>query len=144
MKPLIRSIIVSVLLFLPYIGCDKSVTTENDPTPNLYQVSGCLNKSFDSDSCFFYRFGRTLAVDFCVTGNCCPDHDRFVIQDSIYSDTVFVTLTDTAETLCRCYCVYNIHTDFHFLEGESYWFIVSQPDSSGMNILYSEKVIRSY
>ncbi len=135
-----------LLVFLLFV---YSCTTDNSTAPNeagitikAYQVGGCngtpLAQAAYHDSCFAYTFGDTLQIDFCVFGNCCPDSARFVTNYKIKSDTIYVTVTDTAAKLCYCVCDYTIHLELSGLSGDSYVFYCDY-DSV---LAYREKIER--
>jgi hypothetical protein len=126
------------------LSCAKS--TEPAPVAFVaYQVSGCNQtpaKSSHSDSCLSYRFHDALLVDFCASGNCCPDSQRFMIHNEIHHDTIVVTIADTAAQLCRCNCRYVLHVEVEDLPLPSYLFVCRRQDYSSQFILYSERVFR--
>lgn len=138
-----------VLALLPVVACifwacHKS-TGPASPTVVAYQVPGCvsqLGKSGLSDSCFSYQFHEALAVDFCATGNCCPDSNRFSLNHKISSDSIIVTVADTAAHLCHCICSYVLHVEFHDLPGNSYLLICERSDYPAHTVLYAEEVHR--
>ena len=88
------------------------------------ESSGCLSKVTPStgavDSSFAYSFHDSLLIDFSVTANCCPDSGRFNISQFAGSDTVVITVTDTAVNGCRCVCPYMIHAVFEHLPNDRY------------------------
>jgi hypothetical protein len=125
--------IISVLCitFIIIISCnDKSTdTVEKEVKATLYQLPGCpshsgsLNKvSTWGDSCFTYTFKDTLKIDFCLYGNCSPDHDRFDLSYHISSDTIYVAAKDTAKNIANCMCTYTIHAEFENLNLDHYVF----------------------
>ncbi len=144
---ILRSVVLPfciAALMLP--GCSKSVSPEDDQT-RIVQIPGCksgqLGKSSQStDSCFTYQFHDALVVYFCATANCCPDTDRFLIRHQTRSDTILVTIADTAAHLCRCSCTYMLHAEFHNLPGDHYVFVCQREDYSSRLVLYSELVHR--
>ncbi len=134
-----------ILLTLLNLSCNNedSITPgENGISFKAYQLGGCINhhlaKYAVPDSCFSYSFNDTLKIDFCVMGNCCPDSNRFVTDYKINSDTIYVTVADTAENLCRCMCNYTIHLEMTGLTGNEYVFYCDY-DSC---IVYKEKIYR--
>jgi hypothetical protein len=125
-----------------FFSCsDKSSNPGNQQVKaSLYQVGGCqshLAKVSEVDSCFSYQFGEKLVVDFCLTGNCCPDSNRFVLSHKISNDTIYIVAVDTAEHLCRCICKYVIHAEFENLPLSHYIFYCA--DS---NIVYYDQVVQ--
>jgi len=136
----------SLVTLIFFISCSDDSPT-NIPSEEIkfvsYQVPGCnssysLEKSSLEDSCFTYIFNDTLKVDFCVSGNCCPDHDRFVTNYDINSDTIFVTVVDIAPDLCHCICNYVIHIEIVGLPLNSYLFYCHYGD-----LVYNEIVIKT-
>lgn len=148
MKQIIKPGIKLFLLFsfiFNLNSCSDDAPTTVAPEISFvsYQVPGCnptssLKKDSLIDSCFQYSFTDTLEVEFCVPGNCCPDSDRFVTNYSIHSDTIFVTVTDTAAHLCHCICDYIIHLEISGLPNDEYLFYCDCQD-----LQYNEIVIRS-
>ncbi len=120
------------LLLIPFllIFCsEKNITETGDEEVvfSSHQISGCnksgLRKTDNTDSCFAYSFNDTLKLDFCVTGNCCPDSQRFLTDYKINSDTILVSVLDTAAHLCRCFCNYTIHVELSNLSKAKYLFL---------------------
>jgi hypothetical protein len=113
---------------------------------NLRQIGGCvssaLHKSAASDSSFGYQFGDTLFVDFLLTGNCCPDSNRFALSYEVRGDTLLVAATDTAGNLCYCVCDYIVRAEFRNLPLDHYVFVCSRTDDSG-KVYYREIVSRN-
>ncbi|MBM4168114.1 MAG: hypothetical protein FJ215_03005 [Ignavibacteria bacterium] len=139
------SIVVVVSLIVSFLaGCERS-TQPDEYEVVAYQIKGCrqqLGKRGEGDSCFAYVFRESLVVDFCVTGNCCPDTNRFIITPSIALDTIEVTVVDTAQNLCRCVCPYLLHVEIHNLRGNSYFLRCIQLRDSVRVLLYSRRVVR--
>ena len=123
MKKLIYFIFITIALLLFSCTTEPVITNHSFTS---YQVPGCnrhtLSKSTNPDSCFVYSFEDTLKIDFCVTGNCCPDSNRFTTNYKIKSDTIFVKVKDIEEHICRCMCNYTIHLEFNNLEKDKYIF----------------------
>lgn len=122
-----KFLIVAQILFL--ISCSKSNLTDNEEKVNFksYQVAGCnhsasLEKTTFADSCFDYSFNDTLKIDFCIFGNCCPDSNRFAVDYNLNSDTISVSVVDTAANLCNCLCNYKIHLELTGLLNNKYIF----------------------
>ena len=129
------------------IGCDQSVEPAKDKN-SIIQIPGCdstrLGKTLiPDDSCFSYQFYESLIVDFCVSGNCCPDSNRFSTNHTITNDTIIVAVADTAGQLCRCVCTYILHGEFHDLPGNNYLFLVYQMEDSAETLLYAVNVHRN-
>ena len=132
MKLIIKITLTIFFIFLTscFVSCSEDSpikTTNEDIVFTANQIPGCngsftLDKVSVSGSCFSYTFDDTLKIDFCVPGNCCPDSDRFVTNYDIKSDTLFVTVADTAENLCYCICNYVIHIEVTGLPNERYVF----------------------
>ena len=134
------------ILALFQTGCSKSVAPET-LQGSVVQLPGCksaqLGKagSFD-DSCLTIQFQQSLLVDFCASGNCCPDSNRFSIRQDVRGDTIVVTIADTARALCRCTCNYFLHAEFADLPSDHYVFMVSREDYSSKAVLYLADVRR--
>jgi hypothetical protein len=120
-----------LLLFTTILiySCSNSDVTKpvSETEFTAYQISGCNKQSHfgkitDLDSCFNYTFDDSLKIDFCVVGNCCPDSNRFVTDYQISTDTIYVTVADTAENLCKCMCNYIVHLELSGLEKNEYLF----------------------
>jgi hypothetical protein len=95
---------------------DKSTNTNNTPVPSFSYVTSRCNSHVlpirtASDSVFTYSFNQNLIMDFSVWSNCCPDSGRFIPGYTIRIDTIFITVTDTAQALCDCICSYMIHIE---------------------------------
>lgn len=136
-------LVLSVLFYVFSCTTDNSTEPANATiTFNAFQVGGCnsssLAKIAENDSCFSYSFNDTLKIDFCVTANCCPDSQRFATDYDIKSDTIFVTVADTAARLCHCVCNYTIHLDLVGLSENQYVFNCNYYDQ----IVYDENVIK--
>ncbi len=123
------------LLILLNINCTENTLKSNSSDKEIesksFQIPGCigsgLNKTTEEDSCFAYNFTDTLNMEFCVIGNCCPDSLRFVSDINIKSDTIYVSVTDTAENLCDCMCKYKIRLEINGLSEEKYLFYCDFP-----------------
>ncbi len=119
---------LSLLIFIS--SCSNSTQTKIQEKQIEFfsnQIPGCfldssLAKVSNNDSCFDYIFTDTLKIDFCVSGNCCPDSQRFFSEIYIKSDTIFVSVVDTAENLCYCICKYKIHLEISGLSEDQYVF----------------------
>jgi hypothetical protein len=133
--------LIAVLAFI-LSGCDGS--TEPEPPPFVaYQVPGCASHLGEGvDSCFSYEFHRALSVDFCATANCCPDSNRFSFDYRISSDSIIVTIADTAARNCFCTCTYVLHVELSYLSENAYLFVCERQDSSSRTLLYTELVGR--
>jgi hypothetical protein len=138
--------LLSGLAFIGILSCsDQPTNSENGLTQvqgTIYQIPGCgdhgLSKVAVRDSCFSYQFIQDLAVDFCVSANCCPDSLRFQFTHGTRNDTLFVTVADTAARLCLCTCQYLIHAEFPNLPRNHYIFYCKYGDA----IAYNEVVKR--
>lgn len=125
-------------------SCSERVT---EPLANgesiLYQARGCigrvLSKIARSDSCFSFKFEKSLALDFCLPGNCCPDSNRYNLSHRISHDTLIVTAVDTAGNMCRCNCSYLIHADIASLSLDRYHVFCFLADS----LMYRVEAIRT-
>jgi hypothetical protein len=116
-----------MLVFFISLCCsceDKSVNEDQDVSAIFKQ--GKCGETFskvisqDSDSVFSYSFYSNLIIDFSVNANCCPDSNRFSVTHIISSDTIHITVADTAANLCRCICPYMIQAEFTDLSNDSY------------------------
>jgi len=119
----------TIILAILFVSCSENNLIDNktDIEFKSYQIGGCnnsasLEKIAFSDSCFDYTFNDTLKINFCVYGNCCPDSNRFSVEQIIKSDTIYVTVTDTAANLCKCICNYKIHFELTGLQKDQYVF----------------------
>jgi hypothetical protein len=123
-RPVVIAFVILMVLFC--FSCkEKSANPENrGPVSSSFQSSKCmgsaLSKRSSSDSVFTYTFADALIVDFSVTGNCCPDSDRYSVSSLAGSDTIVIAAIDTAEHLCRCLCRYMIHSEFLNLPNDHY------------------------
>ncbi len=83
-------------------------------------VGSALAKAEIPDSTFVYSFSDTLAVDFSVSGNCCPDSGRFEVSHAVGVDTLVISVVDTADYGCRCLCTYFLHAEIVNLPNNHY------------------------
>ena len=71
------------LVFIGFVSCVEKIT-ENEPVVKIYQDGKCrnygLNKINNDSLCFDYKFDKSLSINFCVKGNCCPDSNRFIFN----------------------------------------------------------------
>ena len=137
-----KTTLFTTVLLLPIIAivaCTQKSTApaEEDIQAELQQVPGCqafpsTQAAVPSDTCFSYLFADQLIIDFCLTGNCCPDSNRFDLSYRLSYDTIAVVAIDTAEDLCDCICTYVIHTELDHLPLDHYVFRCEQhrPDTS--------------
>jgi hypothetical protein len=114
-------------------GDSPTKTTEENLKFVSYQIPGCnshfsFERVLPEDSCFSYSFKDTLKIDFCVWGNCCPDSNRYITNYNISSDTLYVTVLDTAANLCDCICTYTIHIEISGLANDRYLFYCNYED----------------
>lgn len=127
--------------------------SENFPPETLVNVAiaqkpGCaadiLAKAAGWPECFSYQFQDTLKIDFCVSGNCCPDSNRFTYEYAMYGDTIKVAVADTAERRCRCICRYMIQLKIPGLLKNQYRFYCKYPDDdeTAEYCLYDEEIVR--
>ena len=129
MKKTLRAIF---FLHLLNINCTESSTNSDSPEKKVetisFQIPGCRApglikaKGIEEYPCFKYNFTDTLRIEFCVSGNCCPDSFRFASEINIISDTIFVSVVDTAENLCYCDCLYKMHLEITGLPENKYLF----------------------
>jgi hypothetical protein len=138
-------IVISFFILLIGYSCtDDFLTSEYNAV--LEQIAGCqnnkLNKSVSGDSCFFYTFRTDLELQFCVSGNCCPDSNRYTLSSKILRDTIEIAIKDTARNLCRCICKYFINARFKDLVGERFIIKCVQEESIYKKVLYLKEVNR--
>ncbi|MCX7797150.1 MAG: hypothetical protein N2249_00825 [Melioribacter sp.] len=141
----ISRLLVILFLLLFYFCKDDTVIYEANAI--LYQIDGCqpkLEKKSFGDTCFKYTFSDKLIIDFCVSGNCCPDKNRYLITHKIFKDTITITVKDTAANLCRCICNYIIHCEFELLNYDNYVVKCMLDKTKNYELLYLQKVIRFY
>jgi len=110
-------IFLVISIFFWVVCKDKSMEVGQTKIPSFsYKTSHCLSSAIpqrttvSSDSVFSYSFSDNLIMDFSSIGNCCPDSNRFVVGHEIRQDTIMITVADTAQNLCKCNCLYMIHT----------------------------------
>ncbi len=140
-----RFFFLVISAMIAFWGCEKSVSPVRN-ADSITQMPGCLSTlraSATPDSCFSYQFHDVLVVDFCASANCCPDVNRFSSKHTVCSDTIAVTIADTAAHHCRCTCTYNLHAEFSELTGNQYLFVVYREDYSSRVVFYSERVFRN-
>lgn len=147
MKNSILHFIRAALVVMVLCGCEHVVnSTRTQPHGTLQQLSGCRSGEWraatSDDSCFAYQFAETLRVDFCLSGNCCPDQNRFKLAYEISADTIYVAVADTAAQLCRCVCTYVLRAEFAGLPRDHYVFCCVRNDYSGRLIHYIAHVYR--
>jgi hypothetical protein len=124
-----RSITIIVTLgFLVFLclSCNEKSTNPDNQSGISFssRYSTCLShglsKSSGLDSVFTYSFTDSLVIDFSVIANCCPDSNRFVVTESAGTDTLVISVADTAENLCYCICTYMVHASFGNLPSDHY------------------------
>jgi len=123
-KPVVMAA-VGIICILCFSCKEKSANPENQgPVSVSFESSKCmgsvLGKTSASDSVFTYTFTDMLIIDFSVTGNCCPDSNRFSVSSIAGTDTILIAVIDTAQNLCRCLCRYMIHSEFANLPNDHY------------------------
>ncbi len=105
------------------VSCVTDHSVESGDSPSRFsfrQVPGCLatsnTRDATPDSCFRYAFDdETLSLEFCVTGNCCPDTDRFDVSIRVSQTVIGIAVADTAANLCRCICPYLLQVEIRDL-----------------------------
>lgn len=136
--------LISIWFVWAFSSCsEKSHNPETQQNKGLlYQVGGCQSiqsaKLTANDSCFSYQFDQQLSVDFCVSGNCCPDSNRFKLSYEIRKDTITVVVVDTAANLCRCNCTYLIRAQFDDLPLDHYLFYCIRADHDNKVVYYQD------
>ncbi|MBA4406369.1 hypothetical protein C0389_03755 [bacterium] len=132
------------IILIGYSCNDDSLTSDNNVL--LEQIAGCqnhkLNKSVSTDSCFTYTFRKELNLQFCISGNCCPDSNRYSLSSKILMDTIEIAVRDTARNLCRCICNYLINARFEGLNSDRYIIKCVREEFSVKEILYLKDVKR--
>ena len=144
MKKVIYFIMITLVLTIIF-SCNTAPTNNNDTSKGkIYQIPGCGNHTLakstfaPEDSSFVYQFDSKLIIEFGVMANCCPDSNRFDSSFEINSDTIFVTVEDTARHLCRCTCPYTIHLEINNLQENHYYFYCEYYDK----IIYTEEIYK--
>lgn len=143
MKKYFILIPICCLVFLS--SCEDSASQEVQVS--LFQAAGCKSNALSKissigiDSCFFYTFTQNLEIDFCLSGNCCPDKNRFATNHKIFADTIIITVKDTAPRLCHCICNYIIHGEFQNLARDKY-FVKCIREEENL-VIYEQSVIRN-
>jgi hypothetical protein len=125
MKITAMIVTLGFIVFLCFSCKDKSTNPgTQSPISFSSQSSKCLSnglsKNSGLDSVFTYSFTQNLIIDFSVNTNCCPDSNRFNISNIIGTDTLIVSVADTARSLCNCICLYMIHVEFGNLSNDHY------------------------
>jgi hypothetical protein len=120
---------IFLLLGLCTLTACKEKSTEVFPTgiPSFsFEMSQCISSALGKgvntlpDSICTYSFSDYLILDFSAIGNCCPDSNRFVVNHQIKQDTILITVSDTARSMCYCMCLYMIHTEISNLPLDKY------------------------
>jgi hypothetical protein len=146
MKNLIPCVLIT--FFFSLSGCN-TVDSGNPKDQLNYQVSKCLNhfsktSSISADSCFTYSFSNSLIAEYCVSGNCCPDSNRFAFIQETGDDTLNIFVTDIEENQCHCICSYMLHSEFTGLQHNTYLLNIYLTSKQGeKTLLYSETVMRN-
>jgi hypothetical protein len=140
----ITSIFFSVIFFF-LLSCNESGTNPEKNLPGFSFYSGKCGRDLlelfgARDSSFEYSFQNDLLIDFIASGNCCPDSDRFIVSSDILSDTIYITVEDTAAHLCRCMCNYHIYSKFSNLQENHYTVLCTLQGSDAF--LYLKDVYR--
>ncbi len=138
--------LLPVLLFGAFLACQPSTESQQwGGEFQLYQANGCqsgeLSKAAVGDSCFAYQFDTDLILDFRVSANCCPDSNRFVLSTDMRSDTIAISVQDTAANLCLCTCNYIVHAEFYDMPEDMYYVNILAGDGQ---LLYEEEVWRIF
>ena len=140
------------MIIVVFFSCPEKATNPGTQVGPVfsYNSSKCLTglpKRGPADSVFVYTFTDTLSIDFSVEANCCPDSGRFVVSNRAGNDTLFITIVDTAEYVCRCICLYFIHAEIANLTGDHYvvkcHFIREKPLILSRDPIYLVDVFRS-
>jgi hypothetical protein len=140
---IISAAVFFIFLFF-FLSCEEKVTDPGTAGFSFYSSKchgGLLKAAALRDSSFEYTFFDDLLIDFTVTGNCCPDSNRFAVTQNIYADTIYISVEDTAGGYCRCICSYHIYARFSDLNEDHYIVICSRKGEEN-NPLYIENVYR--
>ncbi len=128
------------VVFAIFACGDHGTTPKSDS--HIFQIGRCQgtvgSAALSADSCFVWSFGQTLLIDFCVAANCCPDTNRFALSSQIRNDTILISVTDTAASLCSCDCGYIIRAEFDSAPEYVYQVMVYY----GGSLLYSREINR--
>lgn len=116
---------VSAFVLLLCVSCKERPTgpfafPEASFSSQYSKCLGGLAKGSVLDSVFTYSFVDTLLIDFSVIANCCPDSNRFDVSSTVASDTIVISVADTARALCLCVCPYMIEARFANLVADHY------------------------
>ncbi|HTY58442.1 MAG TPA: hypothetical protein VMF59_06470 [Bacteroidota bacterium] len=140
-------------LSLLSFSCKDRMTGPDSGSPIFYSwaASACLGTLPNvraslgpGDSLFFYTFADNLVLNFQVAASCCPDTNRFFVTAAAGTDTIVVTVRDTAGGVCRCVCGYMIHVVYNNLPGDHYVVRCIVCGSAGCDDpAYLERVVRS-
>ncbi len=146
-KSILGYSLISLSLIYQSCSVNDTAKSEENEIRLFAKQSHCnmiLGKVSNSDSIFTYSFNDTLNVDFGIWGNCCPDSNRFVTDCKLKSDTLFITVKDTAKDGCWCNCPYTIHLTILGLTKEEYLFYMTYPGqhNSADSLRYREIVKR--
>ena len=117
---------IAVVIAFLFVSCKEKSADPGDqgPVTSSFQSSKCggggLLKTMAKDSLFTYTFTDRLVIDFSLSGNCCPDSNRYSVSSVAGTDTIVIAVVDTAEHLCRCMCQYIIRSEFLNLPNDHY------------------------
>ncbi|MGK9368578.1 hypothetical protein ACSSWA_06735 [Melioribacter sp. Ez-97] len=138
--------LVLIAIIILCCGCEETNFEPETYNFRFEQLPGCQTLVYNNlekagaDSCFNYSFFEKLVVEFCVSGNCCPDSNHFAVESKALGDTITISVRDTAANLCRCNCNYIILTEFQNLTGDNYF--VKCTDKESGRVLYLKEVKR--
>lgn len=138
--------IIFIFGFLILNSCGEELSP--DTKTILYQKGGCQSSTLREeklskrDSCFSYSFTDKLTIEFCVSGNCCPEENRFLLAHRLVKDSIIIAVKDTAENLCRCVCGYTIAAEFESPALNRYYVKCILTGEQEQDLLYSEIVSR--
>ncbi len=145
---MLRPILAILLSILVLNSClQNSLTPEF--SSSLKQVGKCagnpLYKSLAStDSLFQYTFNKDLIIDFYVTGNCCPDSNRFECSSFHKEDSLIVYIKDIEENLCKCICKYKIHGEYKNITKDFITVKCIMKEKEGNRVLFIQSVKRNF
>jgi hypothetical protein len=147
MRILIITLAIGFLAFLCLSCGEKSTDPDSQSSISFSsRYSKCLSsgllKSSRLDSVFTYSFTDSLVIDFSVNANCCPDSNRFAVTESAGTDTLVISVADTAGNLCYCICTYMVHTSFENLPNDHYVVRCRVGNSQGYEDIHLVNVFR--
>ncbi|MCX7876535.1 MAG: hypothetical protein N2321_10270 [Melioribacteraceae bacterium] len=118
--------------------------TENEPVVKIYQDGKCrnygLNKINNDSLCFDYKFDKSLSINFCVKGNCCPDSNRFIFNYKLNNSQIEIFVDDVAPNLCKCICTYVINAEINGLLNKKYTVTCYIKNNNEYKLLHKREI----